>query len=48
MDCITCYLCDKEFEYNDEDACTTNDIYEGQYVEYEVVMCPHCELSVKI
>lgn len=48
MNDMTCYLCDKEFEYHDEDICTTNDIYEGQYIEYEVVMCPHCELSVKI
>lgn len=48
MNDMTCYLCDKEFEYRDEDICTTNDISDGQYVEYEVVMCPCCELSVRI
>ena len=45
---ITCYWCAKEFEYHDEDICTTNDIVEGQYIEFEIVTCPCCELSVNI
>ncbi|AUR92490.1 hypothetical protein NVP1173O_14 [Vibrio phage 1.173.O._10N.261.55.A11] len=48
MNDITCYFCAKEFEYNDEDVRTTNDIVEGQYVEFEVVSCPCCEMIVRI
>ena len=48
MEEMACYMCDEEFTYSDDDVCTTNDICEGQYVEFDVVMCPHCEMSVRV
>ncbi len=48
MNEMTCYLCDEDFEYEDSDTDVTNDIQDGQYVEFEIVKCPHCELSVRV
>jgi len=48
MNEMTCYICDEDFEYDDADTDITNDIHDGQYVEFEIVRCPHCELSVRV
>lgn len=44
---ITCYLCDEDFEYEDFDTDLMSDIEEGQYVEFEVVRCPHCGMTIR-
>lgn len=43
-----CDYCDEDFEYSDDEISASCDIIDGQYVEYEVVQCPHCELLNKI
>ena len=44
----TCYLCDEDFKYKPEDTSITSDIIEGQYTEFEIAQCPHCEMWIKV
>jgi len=37
-----CYSCEKEFEYPDNDIYTSCETVEGQYIEFEAVLCPFC------
>ena len=41
----TCWDCELDFEYSDDDVFTACDIIEGQYTEWDDVTCPHCGVS---
>ena len=48
MDYVNCWYCDKTIEFKDEDVIISCDTVEGQYIEYEAVLCPFCGVTVEI
>lgn len=43
-----CWYCNKVMEYTEEDIFISCDTVEGQYIEYEAVMCQYCSVTIEI
>ena len=45
---VECWYCEKVIEYTEEDIFISCDTVEGQYIEYEAVLCQHCGVTIEI